>query len=48
VLDERGAEENLRAGFPADRKPYTTRYYYEDEATSKKTTTTTILQTTSP
>jgi len=32
VLDERGTEENLRARFPADRKPYTTRYDYEDDS----------------
>ena len=32
MLDERGTEENLRARFPADRKPYTTRYDYEDDS----------------
>jgi len=32
VLDERGTKENLRAGFPTDRKPYTTRYDYEDDS----------------
>jgi hypothetical protein len=30
VLD--GAKENLRARFPADRKPYTIRYDYEDDS----------------
>jgi hypothetical protein len=32
VLDGRGTEENLRARFPSDRKPYTTRYDYEDDS----------------
>jgi hypothetical protein len=32
VLDERGAKENLRARFPTDRRPYTTRYDYEDDS----------------
>ena len=32
MLDERGTKENLRARFPADRKPYTTRYDYEDDS----------------
>jgi len=32
VLDERGNKENLRARFPTDRKPYTTRYDYEDDS----------------
>ena len=32
MLDERGAKENLRARFPTDRKPYTTRYEYEDDS----------------
>ena len=30
VLNERGARENLRAGFPMDRKPYASHYDYED------------------
>ena len=32
MLDERRTKENLRARFPADRKPYTTRYDYEDDS----------------
>jgi hypothetical protein len=32
VLDERGVKENLRARFPTDRRPYTTRYDYEDDS----------------
>jgi len=32
VLDERGTKENLRSRFPAERKPYTTRYDYEDDS----------------
>jgi hypothetical protein len=32
VLAERGAKENLRASFPTDRRPYTTRYDYEDDS----------------
>ena len=32
VLDKRGTKENLRARFPTDRKPYTTRYDYEDDS----------------
>ena len=32
VLDERGAKENLRAGFPTDRRPYTSNYDYEDDS----------------
>jgi len=32
VLDERGTKENLRSRFPADRKPYSTRYDYEDDS----------------
>jgi len=32
VLDERGNKENLRSRFPADRKPYSTRYDYEDDS----------------
>ena len=32
MLDERGTKENLRARFPTDRKPYTTRYDYEDDS----------------
>jgi hypothetical protein len=32
VLNERGAKENLRAGFPTDRRPYTTRYDYDDDS----------------
>ena len=32
MLDDRGAKENLRARFPADRKPYTTHYDYEDDS----------------
>ena len=32
MLDERGTGENLRTRFPADRKPYTTRYDYEDDS----------------
>ena len=32
MLDERGSKENLRSRFPADRKPYSTRYDYEDDS----------------
>lgn len=33
VLDERKSGENfLRAGFPTDRKPYTSDYDYEDDS----------------
>ena len=32
MLDERRTKENLRARFPTDRKPYTTRYDYEDDS----------------
>ena len=32
MLDERGNKENLRSRFPADRKPYSTRYDYEDDS----------------
>jgi len=32
VLDERGTGEHLRARFPTDRRPYTTRYDYEDDS----------------
>jgi len=32
VLDERRAKENLRAKFPADRKPHTSHYDYEDDS----------------
>ena len=32
VLGKRGTKENLRARFPTDRKPYTTRYDYEDDS----------------
>jgi len=32
VLGERRTKENLRARFPTDRKPYTTRYDYEDDS----------------
>ena len=32
VLDEREAEENLRVGFPTDRRPYTIDYDYEDDS----------------
>jgi len=32
VLDERGTKENLRAGFPTDRKLYTNCYDYEDDS----------------
>jgi len=32
VLDERRTKENLRARFPTDRRPYTTRYDYEDDS----------------
>jgi len=32
VLAERGAKENLRARFPAYRKPYTSHYDYEDDS----------------
>jgi len=30
VLNERRTKVNLRARFPTDRKPHTTRYDYED------------------
>jgi len=32
VLAERGAKENLRARFPAYRKPHTSHYDYEDDS----------------
>jgi hypothetical protein len=32
VLDERKSKENLRTGFPKDRKPYTSHYDYEDDS----------------
>ena len=32
MLDGRRTEENLRARFPTDRKPYTTRYDYEGDS----------------
>jgi len=32
VLDKIGNKENLRARFPTDRRPYTTRYDYEDDS----------------
>jgi hypothetical protein len=32
VLDARETEENLRTGFPADRKPYTNDYDYADDS----------------
>jgi len=32
VLDERGTKENLRAGCPTDRKPYTNDYDYENDS----------------
>ena len=32
MLDERRTKENLRARFPTDRGPYTTRYDYEDDS----------------
>ena len=32
VLDGRRTEENLRARFPTDGRPYTTRYDYEDDS----------------
>ena len=32
MFDERGAKDNLRARFPTDRKPYTSRYDYEDDS----------------
>ena len=32
MLNERRTKENLRARFPTDRKPYTTRYDYEDDS----------------
>ena len=32
MLDGRRTEENLRARFPTDRRPYTTRYDYEDDS----------------
>ena len=32
MLDERKSKENLRARFPADRKPCTSNYEYEDDS----------------
>ena len=32
MLAERAAKENLRARFPANRKPYTSHYEYEDDS----------------
>ena len=32
VIDQRGVKENLRAGFPTNRKPYTNDYDYEDDS----------------
>ena len=32
MLDERETKENLRAGFPTDRMPYTNCYDYEDDS----------------
>ena len=32
MLAERAAKENLRARFPANRKPYTSHYDYEDNS----------------
>ena len=32
MLDERGAKENLRVGFPTDRAPYTSHYDYENDS----------------
>ena len=32
MLDERRANENLRARFPIGRKPYTSHYEYEDDS----------------
>ena len=32
MLDERGSKENLRAGFPTDRKPYASYYDYADDS----------------
>ena len=32
MLDERRTKENLRARFPTNRRPYTTRYDYEDDS----------------
>ena len=32
MLAERGAKENLRARFPAYRRPYTSHYDYEDDS----------------
>ena len=32
MLDEGEAKENLRARFPADRKPYTSGYGYDDDS----------------
>jgi len=32
VLDERGAEEDLRVRFPTERKPHTNHYDYEDDS----------------
>jgi hypothetical protein len=48
VLDERGAKENLRARFPTDRKPYTTRYDYEDDSDLEEDDDEDDIQTTSP
>ena len=31
-IDECKSKENLRTGFPANRKPYTTNYEYEDDS----------------
>ena len=32
ALDERETKENLRAGFPTDRKPYANDHDYEDDS----------------
>lgn len=32
VLDKKETEENLRTGFPVDRKPYTGDYDYDDDS----------------
>ena len=32
MLDKKGAKDNLRSRFPADRKPYTNRYDYEGDS----------------
>ena len=32
MLDERGSKENLRAGFPTDRKPCASHYDYADDS----------------